>query len=77
MRLLIVGAGAREHALAWKLGGESSVDEVICAPGNAGVDTRRLPIDVADPQAILRLAAVEAVDLTVVRAGAAPRRRRG
>ena len=66
MRLLIVGAGAREHALAWKLGGESSVDEVICAPGNAGVDTRRLPIDVADPQAILRLAAVEAVDLTVV-----------
>ena len=66
MRLLIIGGGAREHALVWKLGRESGVDEVICAPGNAGVNGRCVPLDVADPREILRLATAEAVDLTVV-----------
>lgn len=66
MKLLIVGGGAREHALAWKLGRESDVDEVICAPGNAGIEARCVPIDVADPKAILRLATDEGVDLTVI-----------
>ncbi len=66
MRLLIVGGGAREHALAWKLGGESVVDEVICAPGNAGIKARCVPVEVGDPEAILKLATDERVDLTVV-----------
>ena len=66
MKLLIVGGGAREHALAWKLGRESDVDEVICAPGNAGIEARCVPIDVADPKVILRLATDEGVDLTVI-----------
>ena len=38
MRLLLIGGGAREHALAWKLGKESVVEELICAPGNAGIE---------------------------------------
>ena len=66
MRILLVGSGAREHALAWKLGAESGVDEVVCAPGNAGMSGRTVPLDVADPDAILALARHEAVDFTVV-----------
>ena len=37
MKLLVVGAGGREHALAWKLAREPAVTRVICAPGNAGI----------------------------------------
>ena len=37
MRILVVGGGAREHALAWKLTGERNVREVICTPGNVGI----------------------------------------
>ncbi len=37
MRILVVGSGAREHALAWKLGQEPAVDYLVCAPGNAGM----------------------------------------
>ena len=68
MKILIVGGGAREHALAWKLSREPGVREVVCAPGNAG--TRQVacgyPLDVSDPDAVLALAETEAVDLTVV-----------
>ena len=37
MRILVLGSGAREHALAWKLSHEPDVSHVICAPGNAGI----------------------------------------
>ena len=37
MKVLVVGGGGREHALAWKLSRERGVDEVVCAPGNAGI----------------------------------------
>ena len=68
MRILVVGSGAREHALVWKLGREPGVTAVVCAPGNAGTSQHALnrPVDVSDPEAILALAAAEAVDLTVV-----------
>ena len=78
MRLLLIGGGAREHALAWKIGQESVVEEVICAPGNAGIEVaaaqtvgktghlRCVPVDIADSAALLDLAAKESVDLTVV-----------
>ena len=68
MRLLLIGGGAREHALAWKLTAERGVDEVICSPGNAGIARlgRCLPIDIGDPDAILQLATREAVDFTIV-----------
>jgi len=68
MKILVVGSGAREHAMAWKLSRESGVDEVLCAPGNAGTSrvARAYPLDVSNPQAVLALAEREAVDLTVV-----------
>ena len=68
MKVLVVGSGAREHAVAWKLAGERAVSEIICAPGNAGIAriARCLPTDPGDPDALLALAEREAVDLTVV-----------
>lgn len=68
MRLLVVGSGAREHALAWKLAGERGVTHVLCAPGNAGVArlARCLPADPTDPAALLALAERERIDLTIV-----------
>ena len=68
MKVLVVGGGAREHALTWKLGRESVVREVICAPGNAGTGPApsARSLDVSDPAALLAYAEAEAVDLTVV-----------
>jgi phosphoribosylamine--glycine ligase len=68
MRILVVGSGAREHALCRKLAREPGVDGVICAPGNAGIarEFRTVVVDPADPEAVLALAEAEPVDLTVV-----------
>jgi phosphoribosylamine---glycine ligase len=68
VKVLVVGGGAREHALAWKLGTERSVSEVICAPGNAGIAqvARVVPIDAGDPAALLAFAERERIDLTIV-----------
>ena len=68
MKILVIGSGAREHVLTWKLASEIGVSEVLCAPGNAGIarTARCLPADLADPQALLALARREGVDLTVV-----------
>ena len=68
MKLLVVGGGGREHALAWKFASEASVSDVICAPGNAGIAQSARLVDVApgDPLALATLAERERVDLTVV-----------
>lgn len=68
MKILVVGSGAREHAIAWKLAHERDVSEVLCAPGNPGIaaSARCVPGDAGSPADILALAAREAVDLTVV-----------
>jgi phosphoribosylamine--glycine ligase len=68
MKILVIGSGAREHAIAWSLARESGVSEVICAPGNAGIAqvARIVPVDAADPHAVLALAEREQVDLTVI-----------
>lgn len=68
MKILVVGSGAREHALVWKLTGERHVKGVICAPGNHGIATvaRCLPADIGDTSALLAIARREGVDLTVV-----------
>jgi phosphoribosylamine---glycine ligase len=68
MRILVVGGGAREHALAWRLAGEPGVDDVVCAPGNPGIagTVRTVPVDAGDPGAMLTLAESERIDLTVV-----------
>ena len=70
MKLLVIGSGGREHALAWKLAQSARVREVLVAPGNAG--TAREPkcrnVDVAadDIPGLLALAGREAVALSIV-----------
>ncbi|MBA3644609.1 MAG: phosphoribosylamine--glycine ligase [Gemmatimonadaceae bacterium] len=68
MKLLIVGGGGREHALAWKLKQDSPSVELIAAPGNPGIAeyARCLPVALSDVNALASLAEEEAVDLTVV-----------
>tara|TARA_B100000029_G_scaffold399851_1_gene398648 strand:- start:3862 stop:5139 length:1278 start_codon:yes stop_codon:yes gene_type:complete len=70
MKILVVGSGAREHALIKKLSCESSVEAVVCVPGNAGVEREHsastISSDISDPESILSIAESEAVDLTVV-----------
>ncbi|MEI6362051.1 MAG: phosphoribosylamine--glycine ligase [Actinomycetes bacterium] len=68
MKVLVIGSGAREHALVTSLLADDEVTEVVVAPGNAGIAqiARVQPIDVQDSEAIAGLAASEAVDLVVV-----------
>jgi len=66
MKVLVVGGGGREHALAWKLARESAVEKVVCAPGNGGTGPSVHPVDLSDPSSILACADAEAADLTVV-----------
>ena len=68
-RVLVVGSGGREHALAWTLAREPGVEAVIAAPGNAGmVDVASVHGDVAatDHQGLLRLALESGSDLVVI-----------
>ena len=68
MKVLVIGSGAREHALVTSLIADESVSEVVAAPGNAGMAAvvRTIDVDLADPRAIAALAADEGVDLVVV-----------
>jgi phosphoribosylamine--glycine ligase len=68
VKILVIGSGAREHALAWKLASERGVAAVVCAPGNPGIAAvaRCVAADVGDPAALLAVAEHERVDLTVV-----------
>jgi phosphoribosylamine--glycine ligase len=67
-RVLVVGSGGREHALAWSLARSSAVDEVVCAPGNAGMAGigECFPVDAVDPAAVGDLADRVKPDLVVV-----------
>jgi phosphoribosylamine--glycine ligase len=68
MRILVVGSGAREHALCWRLSRDPGVSRVVCAPGNAGIARQfaTVPLDAGDPDSIHALAEQERIDLTVV-----------
>jgi len=70
VKVLVIGGGGREHALAWKLAQSTRVSEVLVAPGNAGTSlepkTRNLPVPAEDIDALLKLANDEDVALTVV-----------
>lgn len=69
MKVLIIGSGGREHALAWKVAQDARVEQVFVAPGNAGTATeakcQNLPIDVLDLEALADFAA-QNVQLTIV-----------
>ncbi|MCA9933511.1 MAG: phosphoribosylamine--glycine ligase, partial [Anaerolineales bacterium] len=68
LKILIVGSGGREHALAWKLAQSLRVGEIFIAPGNAGtaVHGTNLPIGVEDIDGLARWARENEIDLTVV-----------
>jgi len=68
MKILVIGNGAREHAIAWKLSRERSVTTLFCTPGNPGIASlaRCVDADVGDPLALLGVARSREVDLTVV-----------
>ncbi len=68
MKVLILGSGGREHALAWAVSRSQRVTEVVCAPGNGGIAqvARCVPVDMKDVGAMVRLAEVEQPSLTIV-----------
>ncbi|MCD6055876.1 MAG: phosphoribosylamine-glycine ligase [Gammaproteobacteria bacterium] len=70
MRILIVGSGGREHALAWKAAQSPDVTHVFVAPGNAGTaqepKVRNLPIDALNTTALIEFASTQQVDLTII-----------
>lgn len=68
MKVLVLGSGGREHALAWKLARERTVTQVVSAPGNPGLAAVGpcVPADLASPESLLSVAISEGADLTVV-----------
>jgi phosphoribosylamine--glycine ligase len=68
MKILIIGSGGREHALAWKLRQSPHAERIFCAPGNAGTAEigENVAIPTSDLQALVRFAKENRVDLTVV-----------
>src|SRR5262249_29105102 len=68
MRVLLVGSGGREHALAWALAASPLCDELICAPGNAGIaqEARCVAVSDGDIPGLVKLARDERIDFVVV-----------
>ena len=70
MKVLIIGSGGREHALAWKCAQSPRVSDVLVAPGNAGTEledgVRNVPVGAEDINALLNLAQSESIGLTIV-----------
>lgn len=68
MKVLVVGGGGREHALAWKLNQSPKVDQVLCAPGNPGTSeiAHNVPLSSDDLDGLANFARKESIDLTVI-----------
>ncbi|MEN3363072.1 MAG: phosphoribosylamine---glycine ligase [Burkholderiales bacterium] len=68
MKILVVGSGGREHALAWKLAQSERIQMVYVAPGNGGtaLDPRLKNVDITDPLGLVQFAIKEHIALTVV-----------
>lgn len=67
MKVLVIGSGGREHALAWKLSQSEHVTQVFVAPGNGGTEIyQNIDIQATDLDGLLEFAREEAVDLTIV-----------
>ena len=68
MKILVIGSGGREHALTWKLRESGLMEEIYCAPGNAGIaqEAECRPVDISNPEQILELTNELKADLTVV-----------
>jgi len=68
MKVLVIGAGGREHALVWALKKSPRVTEIVCAPGNGGIAAlaRCVPAKLSDLNDLLRVVSAEHPDLTIV-----------
>ena len=68
MKVLIVGGGGREHAIAWKVAQSPLVDKIYCAPGNAGIEevAECVPIGAMEFDKLVDFAREKEIDLTVV-----------
>lgn len=68
MKLLVIGGGGREHALVWKLAGDTRRPQVFCAPGNAGTLRLAAPVKIAaeDADGLFAWAQAQRPDLTVI-----------
>jgi len=68
MKILIIGSGAREHAIAWKVLQNKTVKKIYCAPGNGGTASiaENVPIGSEDIDALLKFALDNSIDLTIV-----------
>lgn len=68
MKVLVIGSGGREHALAWKICRSSLVDNIFCAPGNGGTASiaENVPLAVDDLAGLTQFALDRSIDLTVV-----------
>ena len=68
MKILLLGSGGREHALAWKIAASPLVTKLWCAPGNAGIarEAECIALEVADHAAVITFCLREKVDLVVV-----------
>ena len=68
MKVLVVGGGGREHAIAWKIAQSRRVDRVFVAPGNAGtaIDAENVDIPANDIEGLIKFAKSNSIDLTVV-----------
>ncbi len=68
MKVLIVGSGGREHAIAWKVSQSPKVDKIYCAPGNAGISqiAECVPIGAMEFDKLVEFAKSQKIDLTVI-----------
>ena len=68
MKILVIGSGGREHALAWKIAASPLVTKLWCLPGNAGIarDAECVPLDMSDHPAVIEFCRRNAVDFVVV-----------
>ena len=68
MNILILGAGGREHALAWKIAGSPLTDKLYCAPGNAGIarEAECVALDITDHRAVIAFCQEKKIDFVVV-----------
>ncbi len=68
MRILVIGSGAREHAIVTRLLADNTPHAILCAPGNAGIadDVETRSVDAESPTAVLELASQFAADLVVI-----------